>query len=112
MKQTSEAKSVRLLSLYTRFFSGQVLNKSALALEYGVTERSIQRDIESLRCFLKENQLPQKIVFDRKAGGYQMKNDKPECLTENEILAVYKILSESRSTLCRVDESSDIFFRG
>ena len=53
-QQSAEAKSARLLDLYARFISGQTLNKQDLASEYGVTTRSIQRDMESLRCFLME----------------------------------------------------------
>ena len=52
MEHISEAKSARILSIYARFLSGQILSKAALATEYGVTERSIQRDMDSLRCFL------------------------------------------------------------
>ena len=37
MKQVSEAKSARMLDIYARLMAGQVLNKIALAEEYGVT---------------------------------------------------------------------------
>lgn len=97
MEQISEVKSARMLAIYARFLSGQVLEKRALALEYGVTERSIQRDMESLRCFLAEQQLSQDIVYDRKAKGYRLTNCVPKGLTNSEILAVCKILLESRS---------------
>ena len=96
-QQSAEAKSARLLNLYARFTSGQTLNKQALASEYGVTTRSIQRDMESLRCFLMETGLPQEIVYDRGHGGYRMVSRVPSGLTNSEILAVCKILLESRS---------------
>lgn len=48
MEQIPEAKSARLLAIYARLLSGQVLGRADLAQEYGVTARSIQRDIESL----------------------------------------------------------------
>ena len=97
MEQTPEAKSARLLSIYARFLSGQTLNKALLADEYGVTERSIQRDMESLRCFLAEQHLTQDIVYDRRERGYRLVNSIPKGLTNSEILAVCKILLESRS---------------
>lgn len=97
MEQIMEPKSARLLSIYARFLSGQTLNKTTLANECGVTERSIQRDIESLRCFLAEQHLPQDIVYDRKERGYRLVNNIPKGLTNSEILAVCKILLESRS---------------
>ena len=97
MDQIPETKSARLLSLYARFLSGKVLNKAALAREFGVTERSIQRDIESLRCFLAEQGLAQDIIYDRGLGGYRLTNTVSKGLTNSEILAVCKILLESRS---------------
>ena len=97
MEFISEAKSARLLSIYARFLSGQVLSKGNLAQEYGVTERSIQRDMESLRCFLIEQGLAQDVIYDRKLRGYRLTNSIPKGLTNSEILAVCKILLESRS---------------
>lgn len=97
MEQITEAKSARLLSIYAKFLSGHVLNKAVLAQEYGVTERSIQRDMESLRCFLMEEGLAQDVVYDRKLRGYRLTNSVPKGLTNSEILAVCKILLESRS---------------
>lgn len=59
--------------------------------------RSIQRDMESLRCFLMERGLPQEVIYDRTLKGYRMINSIPSGLTNSEILAVCKILLESRS---------------
>lgn len=68
MEQIPEAKSARLLSIYARLLSGQTLGKAELAVEYNVTTRSIQRDIESLRYFLADQGLAQDVVFDRTAN--------------------------------------------
>jgi len=54
MSGTTDAKSSRLLTIYVRLMSGQTLKKSALAEEFNVTHRSIQRDMEDLRCFLAD----------------------------------------------------------
>jgi len=97
MEHISEAKSARILSIYARFLSGQILSKVALATEYGVTERSIQRDMDSLRCFLSEQQLQQDVIYDRAVKGYRLVNSIPKGLSNSEILAVCKILLESRS---------------
>lgn len=97
MDQLPEAKSARMLAIYARFLSGQTLQKAALAEQYGVTQRSIQRDMEALRCFLAEQQLPQDVIYDRTAKGYRLTNSVPKGLTNSEILAVCKILLESRS---------------
>ena len=97
MEQIAEAKSARMLAIYARFLSGQTLGKQELAQEFGVTERSIQRDMESLRCFLSEQGVTQEVIYDRAAHGYRLVNSIPKGLTNSEILAVCKILLESRS---------------
>lgn len=68
MEEFSELKSARLLSIYARLLNGRVLKKALLAQEFGVTARSIQRDLESLRSFLSNEMLPQDVVYDRAAG--------------------------------------------
>ena len=97
MEEYSELKSARLLSIYARLLNGRVLNKRELAQEFGVTARSIQRDLESLRSFLSNEMLGQDVVYDRAAGGYRLTKTQPKGLTNGEILAVCKILLESRS---------------
>ena len=97
MDYLPEAKSARLLAIYARLLSGEGLNRVALAGEYGVAVRSIQRDIESLRCFLAEQRLPQDVVYDRRERAYKLVNSVPRGLSNSEILAVCKILLESRS---------------
>ena len=100
MEEFSELKSARLLSIYARLLNGRVLNKQELAQEFGVTARSIQRDLESLRSFLSHEMLGQDVAYDRAAGGYRLTKTQPKGLTNGEILAVCKILLESRS-MCR-----------
>ena len=90
-------KSERLLQLYSRLVNGEVLEKEKLTQYFGVNERSIRRDIESLRCFLGEQGFSQEIVYDRNAGGYRMQNPEWCALENSEVLAVCKILLESRS---------------
>ena len=97
MEEFSELKSARLLSIYARLLNESVLNKRELAQEFGVTARSIQRDLESLWSFLSNEMLGQNVVYDRAAGGYHLTKAAPKGLTNGEILAVCKILLESRS---------------
>lgn len=90
-------KSERLLQIYSKLVSGEILKKKELAQHFHVTERSIQRDIEALRCFFAEEGLLQDVVYDKKARGYRMENPALRTLENSEILAVCKILLESRS---------------
>lgn len=97
MEKMPEAKSYRLMVIYTQLQKGGILSKTALAAEFGVSERSIQRDMESLRCFLVEQAMPQEIILDRQAGGYRLITKAPPPMSNAEILTVCKILLESRS---------------
>ena len=44
-------KTDRVLKIYSSLVNGDILRKKELAQQFHVTERSIQRDMESLRCF-------------------------------------------------------------
>lgn len=92
----SHQKDERILSLYTRLQRGEVLRKAEEAHRFCVNEKSIQRDIESLRAFLEEEHNNQTIVYDKRLGGYRM-DTRSGKLTNGEVLAVCKILLESRS---------------
>lgn len=106
MDMTAEAKSMRLLTIYTRLSDGQTVKKSELAQEFGISQRSVQRDMESLRVFLAEEMLGREIIYDTKAKGYRLARTAANALSKNEILAICKILLESRSM--RQDEMMPI----
>ena len=97
METISEVKSNRLLEIYTRLVHGDVLSKATLSMKYHVSERSIQRDMESLRAFVTHQGIGQDVVYDYKQKGYRLIQTNPKGLTNDEILAVCKILLESRS---------------
>ena len=48
----NENKGARLLDMYDRLSHGEILSKKALADAYGVTTKTIQRDIDELRAHL------------------------------------------------------------
>jgi predicted DNA-binding transcriptional regulator YafY len=97
MEEQKSEKTARVLGLYTKLLNGHVINKNVESNLYGVNERSIERDIEALRLFLAEQHLMQDVVYDRRAHGYRLVNTRPASLSNSEILAVCKILLESRS---------------
>lgn len=72
LEQIHDAKSARMLIIYSRLVNGETLNKAHLAQEFHVTVRSIQRDLESLRCFFAEQMMNQDILYDPKAKGYSV----------------------------------------
>lgn len=97
MSQAADAKSLRLLTIYVRLMAGQLVRKTALAEEFQVTQRSIQRDMEDLRCFLADERLDYELIYDRREQGYCLRSSDQTKLSNSETLAVCKILLESRS---------------
>lgn len=91
----------RLLMIYEQLRSGKVVNKASVAAEYGVTERSIQRDIDTLRIFFSEQAARcgvfAEIVYDRSRKGFVLDGVHDPIMSNGEILAVSKILLESRA---------------
>lgn len=90
-------KTERVLQIYSRLVNGDIVRKKDMAQQFHVTERSVQRDVESLRCFFAEQGLQQDIIYDRIAKGYRLDCCNHNLLNNSEILAVCKILLESRS---------------
>ena len=97
MESLPENKAVRLLEIYTHLIKGDVLSKTELATQYYISRRSIQRDMEALRAFIANQNLGQDVVYDYKHRGYRLIQTNPKWLSNSEILAVCKILLESRS---------------
>lgn len=90
-------KDERILSLYTRLQRGEVLHKREEARRFHVNEKSIQRDLNSLRVFFQQEYSKEDaIIYDKRQKGYRL-NMQTGHLTNGEILAVCKILLESRS---------------
>ena len=99
----AEDKSERILSIYSRLKEGKIINKSEEASKYSVATRTIQRDIADIQSFLQNFSSTtgevQEIVFDKKKGGYRLETKYHSNLEPQEILAVGKILLESRALM-------------
>ena len=90
----------RILDIYTRLLSGKKVNLTEIAYEYGVSERSVQRDINDIRNFYDneassdgyENNV--KYISEKKS--YILENTFKASLSNSEILAICKILLQTR----------------
>lgn len=96
------SKNNRILDMFIRLCEGKIISKVAEAEKFGVDERSIQRDIDDIRAFLDEKQIAdasdtRMIVYDRTKKGFRMSGAQASMMTNSEILAVSKILLESRA---------------
>lgn len=91
----------RILKIYSKLTDGYIVNKAEEAERYCVNERSIQRDIDHIRNFLDEDSertgVLNTIVFDRVAKGYRLETIYRVRLQNSEILAICKILLDSRA---------------
>lgn len=93
---SSQSKVDRVLSMYARLQMGDVIRKAEEAQHFGVTEKSIQRDLDTVRDFLASEYTGQTVIYDKQLNGYRL-NDQAGKLSNSEILATCKIVLESRS---------------
>lgn len=101
-------KGFRLLSIYERINKGELLKKDQLAKHFGVTPKTIQRDIDDLRAYLAEAHFAENevvIKYDKSKNGYYLVRFEREWLTNEEVLALCKILLESRA-FCKTELNS------
>ena len=101
MEEVNLGKSNRVLHLYTKLLRGQILRKDRLAEQFGVNERSIQRDLETVRDFLDRERMEEgygsQLIYDFHAKGYRLDKEERLNLSNEETLAVSKILLASRA---------------
>ena len=97
-----EDKVSRVLSLYSQLMEGRIIKKSVAAQKYGVNERSIQRDIEDIRAFCRNcialgDSMPGDLIYDYTEKGYRLERRQAPKLSNSEVLALCKILLDSRA---------------
>ena len=93
-------KGFRLLNIYERLNKGEYVSKEALANDFGVSRKTIQRDIDDLRAYLAETHFAEaetSIKYDKAKNVYHLVRLEREWLTSEEVLALCKILLESRA---------------
>lgn len=91
----------RILGLYTKLIGGYSVSKANEAEYYGVNERTIQRDIDDIRYFLEKDSdntgVINNVIYDRIDKVYRLEHLFQEKLTNSEVLAICKILLDSRA---------------
>ena len=93
----------RVLAIYTKLMGGESISKSKEADIYGVNERTIQRDIDDIRDFLESSGnhtgCVNSVIYDRLERKYHLEEVYRLNLTNGQILAICKILLDSRAFL-------------
>lgn len=99
--EDSKDKSRRVLDIYASLADGKVIYKKELAQKYEVNERTIQRDFDDIRDFLDkkgaETGVLNELIYDRAVNGYRLEHSSGMKLENSEILAISKILLDSRA---------------
>lgn len=95
-------KAERILLVFCRLLKHEWLNKTNLALEFNTTERTIERDMQSIRAVLSEARSPAVLLWDRQKGSYILNHYQHRPLQSMEALTILKILLGSRAL--RLDE--------
>ncbi len=94
-------KIERVLGIYSRLMDGMLIDKAQEAVNYGVNERTIQRDIDDIRSYM-ENDVENtgvinSVIYSKAEKGYRLEQVYKLKLTNGEILAICKILLDSRA---------------
>jgi len=101
MEEYKGDKVMRTLQMYAKLMDGHIIYKSEEAAFYGVNERSIQRDIDDIRIFMdvdsERTGIENSIVYDRIEKGYKLETLYKIRLSNSEVLALCKILLDSRA---------------
>ena len=99
-----EIKTGRLMELFIRALKGEALSVKELSEEYGVSTRSITRDINDLKAFLSDNQDIlgyAELEYSGKDHNYNLRMD--SFLSNKELLSITKVLIG-----CRVFSNQDL----
>ncbi len=101
MENKRDHKLKHVLGIYEKLMNGYTVKKGEEAARYGVSEKTIQRYIEAIRMYLADESemagVINSVEYDRSAGGYRLEHLDRLKLTNSEILAVCKILLDSRA---------------
>lgn len=90
-------KSNRVLDLFYRLLRGERVNRTAFAEEYEMSERSVERDMRTIREALADTE--DSLAADGQ-GNYFLKAGKQREFTEMEVLFIAKVLLGNRA-LCK-----------
>lgn len=93
-------KMERILGIYTKLIEGYVVNKYEEAVRFGVNERSIERDIEDIRKYFDkdiDSNYHNAVIYNKNIGGYVLEHIYAKKFNQGEILAICKILLDSRA---------------
>ncbi|MEX3744016.1 MULTISPECIES: helix-turn-helix transcriptional regulator [Lysinibacillus] len=106
MVDSQQNKGYRVISMFDRLMDGQGINKKQEAFTHNVGEKTIQRDLNEIRDYIDKAKLDCHLEYVRVEKVYRLTNTGKSILSKEQVLAIVKILIESRALL--KSEMSDI----
>lgn len=97
MDNDKESQTYRVLSMYERLKNGQGLVKKEEAERFQTSEKSIQRDIASIRRYIELENIDENVDYDRSQKKYVLRTLSPRWLRNEDIFVLLKVLIESRA---------------
>lgn len=88
-----------LLYIYDQLKEGKVARKNDIINKFNINERTFYRYIKDIKDFVGNPDgvlVGEKVIMDTKKGGYILKGKHEKNLNEKEVLAISKVLLESR----------------
>ncbi|SHH39897.1 helix-turn-helix transcriptional regulator [Clostridium grantii] len=102
-----DTKVNRVLTIYSKLVRGDVVKKKEMSELFKVNKKTIQRDLEDIRAYFSENRErfgTMEVVYRHDRKGYSL-NNREDVLSKESILAITKILLESRA-FCKEEINS------
>lgn len=100
-EKAGKDKVLRVLDIYKKLMDGELINKAQEAHNYNVAERSIRRDIDDIKSFMAQEAdktgVIRRVDYDYQDKGYRLREVYKMKLSNSEILAICKILLDSRA---------------
>lgn len=89
-------KSQSIIYLYDILKSGGVISKLETAEKLEISPRSVSRYINELNAYLSNERKNEYVIYSKEENGYILKTEDEKLLTKKDILAISKVLLESR----------------
>lgn len=90
------SKTEMLLYIYDVLVKGGIINKKEISDEFGVSDKTISRYIKEINMYFFENNINAKVTYSKKRKGHVLIDENSSNLNSKDILAITKVLLESR----------------
>ena len=77
-RMNMDKKAYRILNMFNRLIDGERITKAEEAKHFGVNGKTIQRDIEEIRAYLKKDEKDgRKLIYSKMSKEYYIFGEKP-----------------------------------